>query len=343
MRKIRVQDAVGQELCHDMTAILESGFKGVKFKRGHIITQEDIPVILDIGKEHVYVWEPGSDEVHEDDAAIALTNALCGENLTISGPSEGKMQVNSACDGLFVLNSAALREINGVPDYTVACLPGYMPVSAGQKLCGARIVPLVTKRVNVERAVRIARENFPVMSVLPYKGLRTGVVITGTEVYTGRIKDAFEPILTKKLEKFGAVQLGYTKCPDDMDMILAAVRDFMDRGAQLILLTGGMSVDPDDLTPGAIRAVGGRFVTQGYPMQPGNMLTVAYKDDTVLIGVPGASMHSPVTSLDVFLPRVFAGVEIKAEDVASFGEGGFCMGCKTCTWPSCYFGFTGGR
>lgn len=341
MKKLRVQDAVGRELCHDMTAILDNGFKGVRFKRGHIIAEEDIPELLKMGKEHIFVWEPEADEVHEDDAAIALTKALCGENIVYSGPSEGKMQINSASDGVFCINSAALKEINSVPDYTVACLPGYFPVKNGQKLAGARIVPLVTKRGNVEKAVALAEENFPVLSVKPYRPLKTGVVITGGEVYYGRIQDAFEPILTPKLRAFGAELLGFTKCPDELEKILAAVGDFLSRGAELILLTGGMSVDPDDLTPTAIRRTGARLVTQGYPMQPGNMLTVAYLEKTALVGVPGASMHSRTTSLDVFLPRLFAGIELRAEDVASFGEGGFCMGCKVCTWPSCYFGFGG--
>jgi molybdenum cofactor synthesis domain-containing protein len=341
MKKLRVQDAVGQTLCHDMTAIIETGFKGVKFKRGHVITEEDIPQLLNMGKEHIFAWEPEADEVHEDDSAVALTEAMCGENISYTGPSEGKMQINSDIDGVFCLNSKAMHAINSVPDYTVACLPGYMPVKKGQKLAGARIVPLVTKRENVDKAVAIAEENFPVMTVAPYRALKTGVVITGSEVYYGRIKDAFQPILTEKLEAYGAEILGFTKCPDDQDMIISAVNAFLEQGAELILLTGGMSVDPDDLTPTAIRMTGAKVVTQGFPMQPGNMLTVAYLGKTALIGVPGASMHSKVTSLDVFLPRVFAGIELKSEDVAGFGEGGFCMGCKECTWPKCYFGFGG--
>ncbi len=343
MKKIRVQYAVGQTLCHDMTAILDNGFKGVKFKRGHVITEEDIPELLKIGKDHIFIWEPDADEVHEDDAARALAEVMFGPGLTVTGPSEGKMQAAAAEDGVFCLDTDALREINSVPDYTVASLPAYMPVKAGQKLCGARIVPLVTKRENVEAVVRIARENAPVMSVKPYRKLKAGVVITGSEVYYGRIKDAFEPILTKKLNDFDADILGFTKCPDDLAAIRAAIDAFLARGAELILLTGGMSVDPDDLTPTAMRETGARVVTQGYPMQPGNMLTVAYLGGTALIGVPGASIHSKITSLDVFLPRVFAGIEIKAEDVAAFGNGGFCMGCEKCTWPVCYFGFGGGK
>ncbi len=338
MRKIKVEDAVGETLCHDMTAILENGFKGVKFKRGHVITREDIPALLDIGKSHIFVWEPEADEVHEDDAARAVTEAVCGPNLRYTGPSEGKMLICSAIDGLFCINREGLRSINSVEDFTIACLPNYTRVTGGQKLSGARIVPLVTKRKNVERAVAIAGEYSPVFSVLPFRPLKCGVIITGSEVYYGRIRDLFEPIMRNKLESYGARLLGVVKCPDDLEMILAAIRGFLSDGAELILLTGGMSVDPDDVTPLAIRSCGATLVTQGVPMQPGNMLTMAYLGNAMLIGVPGASMHAPVTSLDVFLPRVFAGVAITREEIAGYGEGGFCMGCGECSYPMCRFG-----
>ena len=338
MKKIPVEQAVGQTLCHDMTAILPNGFKGVRFKRGHVITEEDVPALLDIGKSHIFVWEPEADEVHEDDAAQALTEAICGPNLRYSGPSEGKFLITSAIRGLFCVNSEALRAINSVPDYTVACRPGHTVVSEGEKLSGARIIPLVTKRENVEKAVAIARENYPVFSVKPFLPLKAGVIITGSEVYYGRIQDRFEPIMRDKLASYGAEILGVTKCPDDLSMIRAAIDRFLSEGAQLILLTGGMSVDPDDLTPTAIRQSGAQLVTQGVPMQPGNMLTMAYAGDTMLIGVPGASMHSKVTSLDIFLPRIFAGERICRDDIAILGEGGFCMGCKVCHYPLCSFG-----
>lgn len=338
MRKIPVEQAVGQTLCHDMTAILASGFKGVRFRRGHVIAPEDIPVLLDMGKSHIFVWEPEADEVHEDDAATALTGVLAGEGIAVSGPSEGKMTLTASRDGLFRVDKAALRAINSVPDYTVACRSNYISVKQGEKLAGARIVPLVTKRENVEAAVAVAKAHFPVLSVLPFRPLKTGVIITGSEVYYGRIRDAFEPILTPKLAAFGAELLGFTKCPDDLEAILAALDDFKARGAQLILLTGGMSVDPDDLTPGAICRRADRIIARGVPMQPGNMLTIAQWGETTLMGVPGASMHSPVTSLDVFLPRVFAGVEITPEEIAGYGLGGLCMNCPECRWPQCSFG-----
>jgi molybdenum cofactor synthesis domain-containing protein len=339
MKRIPVEEAVGQILCHDMTAILESGFTGVKFRRGHVITEEDIPALLDIGKSHIFIWETEADEVHEDDAAWAITAAICGEGLRYTGPSEGKMLIAADRDGLFFVNSEALRKINSVEHYTVACRPGFTHVRMGDKLSGARIVPLVTKRENVEKAVRIAEENFPVFSVKPFKPLKSAVIITGSEVYYGRIKDSFEPVMRSKLEAYRAEILGITKCPDDLDMLSAIIRNYVSQGAELILITGGMSVDPDDLTPTAIRSSGARVVTHGVPMQPGNMLTIAYLDKTMLMGVPGASMHFPTTSIDVFLPRIFAGLEINKEDIAPLGEGGFCINCKECHYPVCYFGF----
>ncbi len=337
MRKLKVEEAIGETLCHDMTAILEDGFKGVKFKRGHVIREEDIAELKKIGKDHIYVWEPEADEVHEDDAAKALTEVLCGKGVVFSGPSEGKMSIKAARRGLFVLNREGLRAVNKVEDYTVATIPGYYTVEEGQNLAGARIVPLVTKRANVEEAVSIAKQYAPILQVLPYKPLKAGVIITGSEVYYGRIQDAFEPIMRAKLGEYGAEILGVVKCPDDLDRIIAAIESLCEQGAELILLTGGMSVDPDDLTPTAMRK-SGELVFQGLPMQPGNMLTVAVKGNTTLIGVPGASMHSKTTSLDVFLPRIFAGIPVTKEEIADTGEGGLCMNCKVCTYPRCYFG-----
>jgi len=339
MKKIKVQEAVGQALCHDITGIFPDGKKGVMFRRGYEIKREDIPRLLDIGKNHVFVWEADALEVHEDDAALAAAEAVCGEGVTYDKtPSEGKIQMYAAGRGLFRVRREALRTINSTGDYTIACLPDMTDVAEGEKLGGVRIVPLVTKRENVEAVVKTARENSPVFTVLPYRNLNCGVIITGSEVYYGRIEDKFEPIMRKKLGRFDAEFLGVVKCPDDLGVILKAIEEFRNRGADVILLTGGMSVDPDDLTPTAIRSCGAKLVTQGVPMQPGNMLTIAYLDSTILIGVPGASMHSPVTSLDVFLPRVFAGVVITEDDIPGLGEGGFCSACAKCTYPRCYFG-----
>ena len=338
MRKIKVEDAVGHALCHDMTGILPDGKKGVVFRRGHVVRAVDIPAMLDIGKNHIFAWEPGKD-VHENECALACAEAARGLNVSHdTDPSEGKVLFYAQTRGLFRVNSDALRKINCVENYTITCLPDCTEVTEGQKLGGVRIIPLVTARANVKAAVAAARDGAPVFSVLPFAPLKCGVVITGSEVYYGRIQDKFEPIMRRKLSHFGADILGVTKVPDDLDVILQAVADFESQGAQLILLTGGMSVDPDDLTAEAIRLCSGQVITQGVPMQPGNMLTIAVKGGLTIIGVPGASMHSPVTSLDVFLPRVFAGVPITADDIPGLGAGGFCSACAECTYPRCYFG-----
>jgi len=339
VKKLRVQDAVGETLCHDVTGVFPNGLKGAVFSRGHVIGPDDVDKLLDIGKYHVFVWEPDAGEVHEEDAALALADAACGEGVTFSRKlSEGKVTIKASRDGLFRVDREALREINSVPDYTAATLPDMTPVKAGGAVCGLRIVPLVTKQENVGRAVKIARNAYPLLDVLPYKKLRCGVIITGSEVYYGRIEDKFEPVMRAKIAALGGEIAGVIKCPDDTDMILAALGDFLNQGAEVILLTGGMSVDPDDLTPAAIRRSGAEVVTQGMPMQPGNMLTIAYLDSTVLFGVPGASMFSKVTSLDVFLPRVFAGIRITREEIAALGEGGLCLNCEVCNYPACYFG-----
>ncbi len=339
MKKLKVEQAVGQALCHDLTGVDEHGVKGVMFQRGHIVTASDIPTLLKIGKSHIFIWEADADEVHEDDAACALAEVIVGDNLTFNAkPSEGKITIKAEVDGLFVINRDALRAINSVDDYTAACIPSLTPVNKGQKVCGLRIVPLVTKQQNVDKAVGIAKENAPVLSVLPYKPLKTGVVITGSEVFLGRVEDRFEPVLTKKLARYGANMLGFTKCPDELDKIQDAIQAFIQKGAELILLTGGMSVDPDDLTPTAIRQTGADIVMQGVPVQPGNMLMLGYLGGTALVGVPGASMSSPTTSLDLFLPRIFAGQTASPDDIAGLGEGGLCMNCDVCRYPICYFG-----
>jgi len=338
MKKLRTEDAVGQVLCHDITAILPGGKQGVLFKRGHTVRPEDIRPMLDIGKFHVFVWEPEADEVHEEEAARAVAELAAGANIAVSGPSQGKFVLSASTCGLYKVNREGLRLVNRVRDYTLASIPGDTPVEKGGVLAGARIVPLVTARANVEEAVRLARLYAPLFEVKPYLPVKVGIVITGSEVFYGRIPDAFEPVLRKKLQKFGAQILGVVKCPDDLSAIRAALNGFLEAGAGLVLFTGGMSVDPDDLTPTAIRESGADLVTQGLPMQPGNMLTMAYLNDTMLIGIPSAAIHSPATSLDVFLPRIFAGERIRPEDARDLGEGGLCLNCPVCHYPVCYFG-----
>ena len=322
MKKIKVEDAIGKSLCHDLTAIMTDGFKGVKFKRGHVIRKEDIEEMKNMGKYHVFVWEDNVEEVHEDDASRSVVQVALGENVYADGPSEGKMAIRAACDGLYVLNEEALVEINRIPDYTFASKMNKSRVKEGQQLCGARIVPLVTAKENVDLAIETAKKYNPIFEVKPFYKLKSKILITGQEIYDGRIKDAFEPILKKKLDSYNSEYLGSVICPDDEAFILNEIDKAIKEGAELILITGGMSVDPDDLTPTAIKKTGAELICKGVPMQPGNMLTIAKINNTHIVGVPGASMHVEKTSLDTFLPRIFAKDEIKKEEIALYCLGG---------------------
>ena len=308
------------------------------FKRNHIIQEEDIEKLKDIGKDHIYVGELEENQVHEEDAISELIPKTLGDNIEYSKPSEGKINLKAKTEGLFLINSQGLKKINSVGDYTLATIPNYSKVEIGEKLVGARIVPLWTERNQVDQAIKIAEENRPIFQVKEFKELKVGIIITGDEVYNGRIKDKFEPVLRGKLSHYKGEILGVKFCPDNLDYIQEALDYFLEAEADLVIFTGGMSVDPDDLTPTAIRNSGAQVVFQGLPIQPGNMLTLGMLKDVYLLGVPGASIKAPTTSFDIILPRIFAGLEIKKEDFINMGEGGLCRSCKVCHYPICYFG-----
>ena len=337
MKKLRTEDALGQALCHDITAITD-GKQSALFKRGHVLCKDDVEALLNIGKEHVFVWDPEADEVHEEEAAFLVTKPAVGHNISYTGPSQGKYVLQAETDGLLRVNAKGLLCINRVPDYTIASLPDRMPVKRNMQLAGIRIVPLVTKREHVEEAVKLTEAYAPLFTVKPYRPLKVGIIITGGEIYYGRRQDAFEPVLRKKLCPYGAETLGVTKCPDELPPIMEALSAYLSQGVELVLFTGGMSVDPDDLTPTAIRQSGAALVRQGMPMQPGNMLTIAYLGDVPLIGIPSAAIHAKTTSLDLFLPRIFAGERIVESDMRDIGEGGFCLNCEVCHYPICFLG-----
>ncbi len=321
IKKIRVEDAIGLPLLHDLTAIMEDGFKGVKFKRGHIVKEADIEELKNIGKDHIYVGELEENQVHEEDAISAIGPLLAGSNIEISEVSEGKINLSSKEEGLFIINRKLLRAINEIGDYTITCKKSYIRVEPHDKLVGARIVPLWTDKWQVEKAKEILNAG-PVFEVKEFKKLKVGCIITGDEVYYGRIKDAFRPVLEEKLSHFDTQILGFEFLPDDEERLVETYKKFKDAGADLVIFTGGMSVDPDDITPRAIRKTGAEVIVQGIPMQPGNMLMVAKDDKTYLMGVPGASIHSKITSFDFFLPRIFAGLDLKKEDFLEMAEGG---------------------
>lgn len=336
MKKINVEDAVGMAICHDITE-MRDGFKGARFKRGHVIQKEDIPKFLDLGKRTVFVWEENAGEIHEEDCALRMAEMTKLSNVSFQGPSEGKMLMIAEERGMFRVDTKLQKEINSIGDITISSLPDHYPVEKGARLASMRIVPLVTKEEQIIKAEELCKEQ-KLFELYPYQNKKIGVIITGSEVYTGRIKDKFEPVIRAKMQKFPSEILGVSICDDNLDMIVAAGQKYLDMGADFLIFTGGMSVDPDDLTPTAIRQLGASIISHGVPAQPGNMTLVAYLGDVAILGVPGAAISLPTTMFDVFLPQIFAGLKFTKQDLINLGDGGLCQLCKACHWPICTFG-----
>lgn len=336
MKKVKIQDAIGMTLCHDITAMVD-GFKGAAFKRGHVITQEDIPKLLDIGKQHVFIWEENAGEIHEEDAARRLSQMTTVNGAHYGSISEGKIQLFADQDGMFRVDKALLAAVNRIGDITITTLPDHYPVKAGDRLASMRIVPLVTEERQIAEAEALCAGK-QLYDLRPFKPLKVGIIITGSEIYHGRIKDKFERVARAKLAHYPAEILGVHVCDDELDMIVGAGRALLAEGAELLIFSGGMSVDPDDLTPSAIREMGAEIISYGVPSQPGNMTLVAYLDQAALLGVPGAAISRPTTMFDVLLPQIFCGDPLTKDDLIRLGEGGLCQMCDSCHFPNCTFG-----
>ena len=338
MKLIRTEDAVGTVLCHDMTQIIPGVTKDARFRKGHIVTEEDIPVLLSMGKENLYVFEKPEGWLHEDEAAERLLALCFGPNMTRSGTKEGKIEVKADCDGLFLVDRDRLRLVNGQDQLMIATRMGNVAVKRGDKLAGMRVIPLVIEAEKLDKAAELVGPQ-PLLQVVPFTVKTCAVIVTGSEVAKGLIEDKFGPVVEKKLAAFGVETIYRTKCVDDTDTILKAIAEARAAGADLILCTGGMSVDPDDKTPGAIMQSGARIVTYGGAALPGAMLCLGYFEDGVpILGLPGCVMYHKATIFDIVLPRVLAGVEISKADIAELGYGGLCLGCKECRFPDCSFG-----
>lgn len=343
MTYIKTEEAVGQVLCHDITQIIPGVKKGPVFKKGHIIQKEDIPVLLSVGKEHLYVWEKHEGILHEDDAAEILRDICMGNaaQMSASKPSEGKIEISASINGLLKINSEKLLAVNSLGQMMIATIHGNTAVKKGDKLAGTRIIPLVIEEEKMKKARDLAGDK-PLLSILPFKSAKVGIVVTGSEIEKGLIKDAFTPVLEKKLSEYDTQILGQQLTGDDKEKITNAVLDFARKGADIILCTGGMSVDPDDRTPGAIKDTGAEIISYGSPVLPGAMFLLAYLNHNEkripLMGLPGCVMYAGRTVFDLVLPRILAGEVLTAADLAAYGEGGLCLGCKPCHYPNCGFG-----
>ena len=338
MKLIKTEDAVGHVLCHDMTQIIKDQYKDARFRKGHVVTEEDIPVLLSMGKEHLYVWEMTPGMVHENDAAERMA-ALCGKvNMNWSEVKEGKIELTAACDGLFRVNSEKLIAVNSVEDVMIATRKGNTAVRKGDKLAGTRVLPLIIPEEKLQAAEAAAGDT-PLLELLPYTKKTAAIIATGGEVKKGLIQDTFTPVVKDKLAAYGIETLAVTYSGDGVENVADAIAEARKTGADIILCTGGMSVDPDDNTPGGIKASGARIVTYGAPVLPGAMFLLGYYEDgTVVMGLPGCVMYAGATIFDLALPRIAAGMEMTRADFAAMGEGGLCLGCRPCHWPICPFG-----
>lgn len=341
MKEIRTVDAVGQILCHDITQIIKDQKKGVLFKKGHVVREEDIPALLSVGKEHLFVWEKKEGMLHENEAAEILYKISAGEHMHGSEIKEGKIELIADCDGLLKIRRDALQAVNSLGEMMIASRHGDFPVRKGDKIAGTRIIPLVIEKEKMDRAEKAAGE-IPIFSILPFRNKKAGIVTTGSEVRKGLIKDTFTPVLREKLDEYACSVVGQTTPGDDRKQITEDILNFIREGADLVICSGGMSVDPDDRTPGAIKDTGAEIVTYGAPVLPGAMLLLAYyrtEDRTVpILGLPGCVMYAKRTVFDLILPRVMADDRICAKEISAYGEGGLCLNCQTCTFPNCGFG-----
>ena len=336
MKSVRVQDAVGMVLCHDITKIVPGEFKGRAFKKGHIIKEEDINELLSIGKEHIYVWENKEGVLHENDAAIRLKDLVCGEGLEFGEIKEGKINFIASKDGLLKIDKEKLLEINMLGDIIVSTIQNNTPVKKGELVGATRVIPLVIDEEKIIEAEKLIKEK--IIKVIDIKPKKVHMITTGSEVYHGRIKDVFGPAVKKKIEYFGCTLENQVILPDDKEGIALEIKKAIDSGAEMIVCTGGMSVDPDDVTPTAIKECGAEVITYGAPVLPGAMLLLAYSGDIPILGLPGCVMYSKRTVFDLVLPRILSDERLSFRDIALYGHGGLCLSCEVCTFPHCSFG-----
>jgi len=338
-KTVNVEDAVGMVLAHDITEVRQGEFKGRAFKKGHVVHPEDVDHLKRLGKNHLYVLDIQPGFLHEDDAAAVLADAFCGEGVAGAGePNEGKIELVAKYDGLLKVDVDAMTEVNLLGDIMCASRHTNTVVKEGMVVAATRAIPLVVSAQPVEKAAHISRQCGGLIRVSPFRKARAGLLITGTEVYNRLVEDKFEAVFRKKIEALGSEVSGVAFAPDDPDFIEKEIRKLIAGGADLILTSGGMSVDPDDVTRQGIRQLGGELATYGAPVLPGAMFMLSYFQGLPILGVPACGMYHAITILDLVLPRVLAGETLNRADIARLGHGGLCLNCEKCRYPVCPFG-----
>jgi hypothetical protein len=337
IKKVKVEEAIGMALAHDLTKVIPGGFKGPAFKRGQIITKDDIPELLSIGKEHVFVLTLDEGEVHEEEAAVRIAKAIIGNGLSHSLPSEGRVNLKTTAAGLLKINVASLDEINLLGDIIIATIHNNTVCKKDATVAGTRIIQLFTTEAKLAQMEKIAAKHRPVITLAPLKLKNIGLIITGSEVFKGRIKDGFSPILHKKIEALGCRVNNEEIVPDDSEIIARMIQTFKAKGSEVILCCSGMSVDPDDVTPLGIRKSGAEVRFYGLPVLPGAMFLYAKLENVHILGVPACVLHASSTAFDALFPVVLTGEELTFEETRKMGHGGLCLKCEECKYPVCPF------
>jgi len=338
MKMIPVEKAVGMVLAHDMTEIIPGKSKGAAFKKGHVINIQDIPRLLNMGKEHIFIMEYKDDEIHENEAAGRMARAAAGQGINFSEPSEGKVNLMVNHRGLLKINAEALFEINSIQDIVLSTLHSDMLVDENSIAAAAKIIPLKIEEKRIALMEKICSENYPVVEVLPLQKLKACVVTTGNEIFYKRIPDKFGPVLIDKFRELGSEVIEQVFSKDDPRMIADSIKTLIKSGADIILVTGGMSVDPDDVTPTGVKMAGAQILSYGAPTMPGAMFLLSYINDIPVLGLPGCVMYSKRTIFDLVVPRLAAGERVERKDIIRFAHGGLCSNCQECRYPNCGFG-----
>ncbi|MCI7145662.1 MAG: molybdopterin-binding protein [Clostridiales bacterium] len=337
MKEVAVEQAVGTVLAHDLTQIIPGEYKGARFKKGYVLTEEDVPVLLSMGKRHLYVLEKDDTDVHENEAALRIASRAAGPGIRLTEPSEGKIELRAEVDGLLKIDREKLYRLVAQDEIMFATIHENRVVRAGEKLAGTRIIPLFVSEEVMQKAEAILGDE-PIVEIRPLRELKVGVVTTGSEVYNGLIEDAFGPVLVRKFGELGSKVCKQLFADDDEEMIAGCIRQLVDDGMDIIGITGGMSVDPDDRTPSGIRLAGGEVVSYGAPVLPGAMFMLSYIGDVPVVGLPGCVMYSRTSVFDLIVPRLLAGERVTKEDINKLAHGGLCLNCETCTFPNCGYG-----
>jgi molybdenum cofactor synthesis domain-containing protein len=338
LKKIRVEEAVGLKLAHDLTRIVPGKFKGAAFRRGQVLRKSDIPKLLDLGKKQVYVLKLERGELHEDEAARRIARAISGKGIRLRGPREGKIDLLARTFGLLKVNMALLTRINSLGSIIVSTRHTLTSARPGEVVAGTRIIPLTIQEGEIRKIEKICRKGGPVLKVLPFRPKRVGILVTGSEILEGRIKDRSAAVVKGKVEAFGSRVVKEAIVSDDVLQIAGQIRKMKAAGCQVIVATGGLSVDPDDVTLAGIRKSGAEILFYGVPVLPGSMSAYARLGKAIILGAPACVVHDPVTALDLFLPRVLADDPISPEEVSRLGHGGLCWKCEICRFPVCPMG-----